>query len=485
MPRQAQEVNKAAETDEQVPGGEVPQAQPAKRRGRPPKNAEPADQENEERNEKEEQEAPQKRRRGRPPKPKSALQADLARAIKEERYEDAAIIRDKIKAKSQETQDELTEEEGQQESPPTKRRGRPPKHKSGSVSSKDDDAEERTTITDDDVVASLLASNKKGPAPVVKVENAGAGQASRMQAKFNKVLDEDDDDMQEASKMQVKFKKELDESDDDAALVGNAENSNSSGKGSSAHRAEASQESSNTLNAHSIGHWEKDENGKRKWVTTVDRPVTQVEKAGGKDDDQTRGKGKALEALEPASLNRARRAPVAESEEEDEDDAEEEDDDEEEDGHKDYCEISGKGGELVMCDFCECCYLPECLGVKTADELPDPYKCPKCCGKLDKFKAEWKKKKLAKMGQKSAKDEGSDEEDGKVARKRSRLRPQQDSDDEMQDAEDESEGESSSESKKGGDKKSYGAHRRGGHQRVTRVCCPFFLIPICLCLYFS
>ena len=92
MPRQAQEVNKAAETDEQVPGGEVPQAQPAKRRGRPPKNAEPADQENEERNEKEEQEAPQKRRRGRPPKPKSALQADLARAIKEERYEDAAKI---------------------------------------------------------------------------------------------------------------------------------------------------------------------------------------------------------------------------------------------------------------------------------------------------------------------------------------------------------------------------------------------------------
>ena len=77
-------------------------------------------------------------------------------------------------------------------------------------------------------------------------------------------------------------------------------------------------------------------------------------------------------------------------------------------------------------------------------------------------------------------DEGSDEEDGKVAQKRSRLRPQQDSDDEMQDAEDESEGESSSESKKGGDKKSFGAHRRGGHQRVTRVCCPFFLITICL-----
>jgi hypothetical protein len=148
------------------------------------------------------------------------------------------------------------------------------------------------------------------------------------------------------------------------------------------------------------------------------------------------------------------------------------------DGHKDYCEIIGKVGELVMCDFCESCYLPECLGVKTAEELPDPYKCPKCCGKLDKFKAEWKKKrKLAKMGQKSVKDEGSDEEDEKVVQKRSRLRTQQHSDDEIQD---ESEGESSSESKKGGDKKSFGAHRRGGHQRVTRVCCPFFLIPICL-----
>jgi len=123
------------------------------------------------------------------------------------------------------------------------------------------------------------------------------------------------------------------QSDDDAPVVAIAENSNSSGKGSSAPRAEASQESCNTLNAHSNGHWEKDENGKRKWVTTIDRPVTQVEKARGKDDEKTRGKGKALEVLEPASLNLARRAPVAESEEEeqeeDEDDAEEEDDDDE------------------------------------------------------------------------------------------------------------------------------------------------------------
>jgi hypothetical protein len=156
--------------------------------------------------------------------------------------------------------------------------------------------------------------------------------ASKAQAKFKKVLDEDDEDMQEASKMQVKFKKVLDASDDDAPLelVGNAQNSNSSGKGSSAPRAEASQESSKTSNAPSNGHWEKDENGQRKWVTTIDRPVTQVEKARGKDDEKTRGKGKALEVLEPASLNRARRAPVAESEEEevdeDEDDAEEEDD---------------------------------------------------------------------------------------------------------------------------------------------------------------
>ncbi len=96
------------------------------------------------------------------------------------------------------------------------------KPESGSVSSKDDGDEGRTTITDDDVVASLLASNKKGPA--------------------------------------------LDESDDVAPLVGNAENSNSSGKGSSAPRAKASKGSSKTLNAHINGNWEKDESGKRKWV---------------------------------------------------------------------------------------------------------------------------------------------------------------------------------------------------------------------------
>ena len=41
-----------------------------------------------------------------------------------------------------------------------------------------------------------------------------------------------------------------------------------------------SQESSKTLNAHSNDRWQKDENGKRKWVTTIDRPDAQVGKAG-------------------------------------------------------------------------------------------------------------------------------------------------------------------------------------------------------------
>ena len=43
-------------------------------------------------------------------------------------------------------------------------------------------------------------------------------------------------------------------------------NSSSSGQGSS---AEAPQEYSSPFNAHNNGHWEKDENGKRKWVATT------------------------------------------------------------------------------------------------------------------------------------------------------------------------------------------------------------------------
>ena len=55
------------------------------------------------------------------------------------------------------------------------------------------------------------------------------------------------------------------------------------------------------------------------------------------------------------------------------------------------CEISGvvKGAKLVVCDFCNCRYLPECLGVEKAGDLWAPYKCPKCEGELDKFKDAW------------------------------------------------------------------------------------------------
>ena len=44
--------------------------------------------------------------------------------------------------------------------------------------------------------------------------------------------------------------------------------------------------------------------------------------------------------------------------------------------HTDHCEIrkicSKEGSELVMCNFCECCYFPECLGVEHGEDLPDP-----------------------------------------------------------------------------------------------------------------
>jgi hypothetical protein len=54
------------------------------------------------------------------------------------------------------------------------------------------------------------------------------------------------------------------------------------------------------------------------------------------------------------------------------------------------CEVSGvvKGSKFVVCDFCKCRYLPECLGVEKASDLLAPYKCPKCEGELDKFKEE-------------------------------------------------------------------------------------------------
>jgi hypothetical protein len=40
------------------------------------------------------------------------------------------------------------------------------------------------------------------------------------------------------------------------------------------------------------------------------------------------------------------------------------------DGNNDYCEVCKEGGDLVCCDFCECCYHgPECLNSK-AEDLP-------------------------------------------------------------------------------------------------------------------
>jgi hypothetical protein len=140
---------------------------------------------------------------------------------------------------------------------------------------------------------------------------------------------------------------------------------------------------------------------------------------------------------------------------EDEDEDEEEDDDDESgDGNNAYCEVCNGVGELVCCDFCECSYHgPKCLNAK-AEDLPDPWKCPKCTGTLATVKAEYKKRrqerKMAKegkraTGKRAAKAEDSDEdgEDQGVSvkgkpqkgkpEKRGKSKKILDSDDEMED----------------------------------------------------
>jgi len=64
-----------------------------------------------------------------------------------------------------------------------------------------------------------------------------------------------------------------------------------------------------------------------------------------------------------------------------------------EDGNKNYCEVCGrKGGILVCCDFCPCAYHDlKCLGLK-AEDLSDVYKCPKCTGGLEELKRDHQKR---------------------------------------------------------------------------------------------
>ena len=84
------------------------------------------------------------------------------------------------------------------------------------------------------------------------------------------------------------------------------------------------------------------------------------------------------------------------------------------DENNDYCEVCKGFGNLVCCDFCECSYHgPKCLNAK-AEDLPDPWKCPKCMGALATVTAEYKKRKQKRrkraQGQIDAEDEDSDED---------------------------------------------------------------------------
>ena len=64
------------------------------------------------------------------------------------------------------------------------------------------------------------------------------------------------------------------------------------------------------------------------------------------------------------------------------------------DGNNDDCELCGMGdddaekGELICCDFCECVYHSSCLD-KRVEDLPEEYRCPKCCGTLAEVKADY------------------------------------------------------------------------------------------------
>ena len=94
------------------------------------------------------------------------------------------------------------------------------------------------------------------------------------------------------------------------------------------------------------------------------------------------------------------------------------------DDNNDWCEICGGEGELVCCDFCECAFHAKCLDVK-ADDLPDPYKCPKCEGTLKEVKAEYKKREAKKEAKKREKEERARErekEREKEARKDAKRR---------------------------------------------------------------
>jgi len=124
------------------------------------------------------------------------------------------------------------------------------------------------------------------------------------------------------------------------------------------------------------------------------------------------------------------------------DEDEDEEDEEEDDGNNDYCEIcKGESGELVCCDFCPSAYHGrKCLNAK-AEDLPDPYKCPKCTGELAKFKAEYiKRKRDKKRGLKPAGGASS------LAGSKGKAKKifVQGSEDEMQEADEDEDGEDES-----------------------------------------
>ena len=75
------------------------------------------------------------------------------------------------------------------------------------------------------------------------------------------------------------------------------------------------------------------------------------------------------------------------------------------------------GGDLVCCDFCECSYHgPKCLNAKVED-LPDPWKCPKCIGTLATVTAEYKKRKQKRKKRAQGQRDAEDEEDQGVSLK--------------------------------------------------------------------